>query len=424
LLFAAVLLLPRWIADPFQVMTRAPDSWSLPGLLVIGWFALAARRFSQRDLALKTSGLEIYQAALFCLAAAGVIVWHSDYFDLSRALMAIVFLFGPMLGFHFLINLRLDREQAVRLCKLVVTFGAGIALLSLRVPFQYLPGFAFVRELAFGPLEAPLARAYSPIGGPYLTGPPAAALVPLCAALSMSSRGPSRFLYLVFGFICLAAAILSVQRVVVFSLISSAFLFLWLARELVRRNKRLVAASAISAAVLVLLLVVALRPYINFARLVQRDVTSRGDRIRIASVRAGVEAGILHPILGGGIGRYFPRYGSVPVVAVEEGRALHSPHSLPLLAFSEMGLPGMLLVLILLFKPAVDLVRLCRSLPNAQMRWVSAALACGALVFAVDSVFAWALASMPRYALFVWLFLGLAYRTGDAAVAELRRDSE
>jgi hypothetical protein len=424
LLFACVLLLPKWIADPFHAMTRDPTSLTLPALLAVGWLALALRRLSQGDLTLRKSGLEIYQLALFCLALLGLIVRQRDYFHVFPAVAAIVLFFGPMLSFHLVINLDLDREELMRLCRLVAVFGAGTSLLSLRVPFQYLPGFEFVRELAFGPLEAPMVRAYSPLGGPYLTGPVAAALLPLCAALSMTSRGLRRLLYGGCGVVCLAAAVLSVQRLVIGSLAFAAVLFVWFARELVWRNRWWAIASAFSTAALMFVLIIALGPYVRFARLVRREVTYRGDQIRIASVRAGVEAALLHPILGTGIGRYFPREGAAEIVAVDQRRALHSPHSLPLLAFGEMGLFAMLLVLVLMLKPPIELFRLCSTARDERARWILSALACGALVLGVCSIFSWSLARMPRYSLFFWMFLGLAYRAAHIASPALRGEFE
>ena len=410
LLFAVALLPPRWMLPPYEVRQGVPTPYILLSLILLAWAALLVRRLTSGDLSFRTSGLEIYQLALFCLALLGLIVRQRDYFHVSPALAAIVLLFGPMLAFHLPTNSKLGYRQVLLLCKVLAGFGAFLSFVSLRYPLHFIPGLEVMGEFAWGQLGEAMVRAYGVLGGPSLTGSAVASLVPICAVLAMSSRGASRFLYVLFAFLCTVTTVLSVQRAVIFALIVSMLLLAWLARDLVWRNRRLAAALATLVGLTIFFIVSALRSHVHFDRLTSREITRRGDQIRMMSMQAAIQAGLQRPLLGGGIGRYFPSGTARRVVAVEEGRALRGPHSLPLLGFSEMGAFGMLFMLVLMFKPPIDLLRFYWRARDEATRWLLAAFACSALGLGLCSIFSWALASMPRYALFVWLFLGLAYR--------------
>jgi len=363
----------------------------------------------------KPAGLALPQAVVLIIGLAGLAIHAGDYADLDPVWRGMVCMFLPMLGFWVVATSRLEERHALMLVRLLLAVGAAMAILGLRWPLQMWRNPS--ASALFGTAGGWGFRTMTPVGGP---GPSALALgmmLPISLAMALLDKRSLRPVWALCALGMLAGVAMSVNRSGIIACSAAVLLFAWLNRGFLRRRLAVMAAVLVVAVVMVTGLVLAYRHYTPFARLVRLvDLDSPSDRLRWYSARTALAIGSARLLFGSGIGRFYPRDGSMAPMIVDGGSSARDPHCLYLLGLAEMGIPGLLAVLWLVIKPLADLLRARRS-ASAQHATLLAGFSAAALAMMSYSVTSCALFVHLRVAIVAWWTLGLGYQFRDRPAA-------
>jgi len=392
-----ILWQPKLLGGAFNLVIAAT--------LALGGLAWLGRMLTQR--AGKANGVALPQVLLFVLALAGILLKSPEYFSVDRPLRALLWMFVPMVAFWIVASSRISRREALLLTRVMLGVGAMMALLGLRFPLQL--WHAKSAGFLFGSHTAAAFRTITPVGGPGLSAMILGMMLPVALALAMEDGRWWRRLWTFCALLFVVAIAFSINRTGIIACICSLVFFGWLNRRVLRRRMLVVALTVAVAAGLVTVAVLNYRHYTNFTRVTRfLDADNSSDRLRITTARAAFEVGSNRPVLGSGLGRFYPRDVG-PVVLVEGIPTARDPHSLYLLALAEMGVPGLVLVLWLVCRPMLDFLRERRRADFRRALLLSA-FAASLLAMDVYSIMSCAVFVHFQVATVAWWTVGLGYQ--------------
>jgi O-antigen ligase len=371
-------------------------------LVAVAWLGRMAAAPAGRS-----NPLALPQILLLMVALVGIVLRSGEYATLERPIRALARMFIPMLALGVVASSRMSKRQAVAFAGFMVVVGALVALVGLRYPLQLWRSAE--AGFLFGSVSHHSFRTISSVGGAGLTAMALAMMLPVALALAMQEKRWWRALWVLCALLYVVAIALSISRTGIIAAICAMLLFGWLNRALLRRRFLVFAAAVAVLVGLVTLVVVNYRDYTNFARVTKfLDPDNASDRLRITSAKAAFEVGSSRPVLGSGIARFYPRDAGNAIL-VEGIPSARDPHSLYLLALAEMGVPGLLLVLWLVWRPALDFLREGRRADRGTALLLSA-FACSALAMGIYSIMSSALFVHFRVATAAWWTVGLGYQ--------------
>jgi len=390
--------------------------------LVVGGLVIAERAWRRR-LRWQRTGVEWPAAAMLTLALLTTVLRGGETPWVGPIIRGYVMVFLPLLMLPLWANAGWDHRQAERALLCLVACGAVMAALGLMVAFTFWKLMGSAGVALFGVLSESLARAKSPLGGSGPTGLALTMLLPLALVHFLHARRAATVAWGLLAALLTAGILLSVSRTVVAMTPLLLALTLWWCRERVR-------ARATGLLVLGLLCATATgiagyhyaRQSASISRLQQMRITESGsDRMRVAALRLGLDMAGAHPVLGTGLGRWYPRDTGTVLIPIQGEQTVRNPHNLYIQALAEQGVLGGTLYLAVLVIPLVALLgmrRRARS-PLLQDRLVAVAVAVVALL--LYSLTSSSVSVMPRLGVVYWSYLGFGYACFRAEQNEEQR---
>ena len=415
LMVGCALLLPRRITMPLTPRVWG-EAWDFTILLSGLWFALLALPLLHDRRRLRATGLELWFAALFVVAVLSLVININRFSDLDPAARGMVWLFAPMAALPLVANLALTRRQRGHVLTILIALAALLLLLGVLTTFRWWwTRLGAVGGVVFSPIQSAMGRTRSPLGGPGTIGLALAVLTPLVLVRMLGNRSlVKQLLYGATALLFLAGVVFSISRsAVAVALLGLIFFAVINCRALGRRIVLTITMLAL-AGLVIAGVVHAYRNRINFGRLVwlatRQQSQTASDRLRTSSVEAAVRIAQRHPVIGSGMGRWYPRDRSIAPIRIHGAVSAREPHSLYLIALTELGAIGLLIVLVLAAKPVRDFLRAYRKARDPEARALLSAFATGAFMIALYGITSSSIAIGYRLAFFIWAFLGLGYQ--------------
>ena len=411
---ACALLLPTRFVER---LTPAPlheylDFIALLSLLAIA--GLAAERAWRRCTGYRPVGIELPLAAMCALALANTLASTPALPSFAPVARGYACLFLPPLLLLALAHAGWNRGQVRQAVWLALAAVLGLCLMGLVVAFALwkLLGPAAIQLLPA--LQEVLARTRAPLGGSGPSGLVLLIAAPLALVQLLHAR--SRLALAAWTLMLALFALgmlLSVSRTVIAASPLVLGLTAWLCWPSLRRRLRYLGLVA-AAALLALAVGVAFYQG-SFERLSRLGITeSTSDQRRVGSLRVALDVAQLQPVLGAGIGRYYPRRTEEGDLLVLYQPTAYDAHNLYVQAVAEQGVVGTTLYLAVLVVPFWQLLRLRRQARDPWVRDAMGAFAAGVFALLLYSVTSSSVSVMFRLAVCYWSWLGLGFALSRA----------
>jgi len=415
LMVGCALLVPNRVTMPLTPKVWG-EAWDFSILLSGFWLLLLAMGLLMGGHRLRATGMEKWFAALFAVALLSLLVNINRYGDLDPAARGMVRLFAPMVTLPLVASVPMSRRQRGLLLTCLIILAVVVFGMGLFTTFRWWwTRLGPIGSLVFSPIQSALGRTRSPLGGPHVMALVLAMIAPVALVRMLGARSLGRqVLYGAIALFLLAGVVFSLSRSAVAVALLGMLFFGAINRRALERRALLTVTLFVVAALVIVGVVDAYRNRLNFGRLIwvvtRQGQVLRSDRLRSSSVEAALRITERHPLIGSGIGRWYPRDRSITPVKIYGAVSAREPHSLFLITLSEMGGIGLLLIAVIVVKPVRDFLRAHHAARDLESRALLSALATGALMVALYGVTASGVMVGYRMAYFLWAFLGLGYQ--------------
>ena len=415
LVVTCALLLPKRITIPLTPGLWG-GAWDFTILLSGCLFALLAAQFLARRRRLRATGMEVWLAALFAVAAVSLLVNINRFSDPDPAARALVWLFAPTAALPLVANIPLSRRRRGLLLTLIIVLGGVLLLMGVFTTFHWWwRRLGPIGSLVFSPIQGMLGRARSPLGSPNAMGLVFAMLTPVVLVRVLGHRSlGKRLLYAAVAVLFLAGVVFSLSRSAVAVAVLGLIFFAAINSRVLGRRLVTTVVVLVLAGLVITGGVTAYRSRLNFGRLVtlaaRQGRQAASDRLRASSGEAALRIAQRHPLVGAGMGRHYPRDTSTAPIRVHGMVTARDPHSLYVMALAELGAVGLVIVLVIAAKPVRDFMRAFRTARDPEAKALLSAFATAAFMIALYGITSSSVAVGFRLAYFVWALIGLGYQ--------------
>jgi O-antigen ligase len=351
----------------------------------------------------KPAAYGLFFYALFFISLIGA--FKVDPFE--TYLYAVGIFFVPVFLFFLLRDVEV--KHFYFLCKVFVCVSIVYSLLAVITSFNY----AFFADLLGNTVQDSYYSQYRSslmLGSSITVSYYLIISLPLCFYMFYTADKKWRRISLVAIIISVTAIIILLSRMAVVSLFIVIAFYLFIAK-----NKKTIHSRNILIATVSIIIVI-LANTVDVTRLLQGfSFTDSSSLARIGAAQLGIHLFAKNPIFGTGMGCYFERVFSNPVIIVDGIYGLVDPHNMYIMFLSEVGILGFILVCCIFGKMLNDFSKIKdKNIRQAAMITL--------IVFLIFSLGGSHIINEISYSAIFWIYMGLyrAISDSDTRSQEIR----
>jgi hypothetical protein len=409
LIFATLILLPSrfhiMVQFDFLGHTYGGTHFLLLALLAALGLLLILQALGRKGI--PASKLDLLLLGLVVISLLSFLANSGDSsYGMGQYVLACVLFFGPMSVFFLLIRTKLGPREFELLISLLILLALVASLLGIFVStfaIRYLDFLGW--ERVTGVISADLVRARTPVGSAGSTSIFIGMMLPLVVArMIYSPRRLRRLAYAVVLLSGLTGMLLAQSRAPLLGVILAGVFFFF---PSLRTKSRAIWFLILLITVIVVASLMSAK--FDLSRLVSWRLY---DSVRYVTIMTGLEVFADHPLVGTGMGHFYPRpEPGEPVDLLHyKGRVtLRDPHSQYVMSLAELGMAGLSLLLVLVGIVGYTMIVNLGRIEDEKQCFLARAFVASVLSYLVYSLLSSSMSVIPKVAIAFWFVAGLGW---------------